>query len=90
MNSDSSCSNCPATWKKVLAFLIDFWGSFLVFGFMVAYFFGGLTEEGFKLDGLPAFFLFFLIIVYFIVMKKYFGGTFGKKLFGINQSKVKN
>lgn len=83
MSSDRSCSTCPSTWKKIGAFFIDFWGCFLIFGFAVAYFSGNLTNEGFSLEGAPALFSFFLIISYFVIMGRYFGGTFGKKIFGI-------
>ncbi len=87
MNSDLSCSKCPPTWKKVLAFCVDFLGSFLIFGFVIAYFLGGLTEEGFNLQGAPALVLFSLMIAYFIVMGRYCGGTLGKRLFGIAHAK---
>jgi uncharacterized RDD family membrane protein YckC len=87
MNNDQSCSTCPPTWKKVLAFLIDFFGCFFIFGYVIAYFSGGLTSEGFNLNGVPALVLFALIIAYFIIMKNYFGGTFGKKILGIVHNK---
>jgi len=86
-NPDQSCSVCPPTWKKILAFFIDFWGCFFIFGFIIAYFSGNLTNEGFHLEGMPALLEFALIISYFIIMKKYFGGTFGKKIFGIAKGK---
>jgi len=84
MNSNSQCSSCQPTWKKNLAFLIDLLGSFLIFGFIVAYFSGDLTKDGFELNGMPALALFSLIIAYFFIMKKYCGRTLGKKLFGIH------
>jgi uncharacterized RDD family membrane protein YckC len=77
---------CPPTWKKVLAFLVDIFGSFLVFGAIIAYFSGDLTSSGFHLEGAPAMVAFALMITYFIAMKKLFGGTLGKKLFGISKS----
>ena len=83
MNSNAPCPTCPPTWKKVLAFFVDFLGSFFVFGFGIAYFGGGLTHDGFKLEGGPALLVFLLIIAYFVIMGKYFGGTLGKKLVGI-------
>lgn len=80
------------TWKKVLAFLVDFFGTFFGFGIVVAYFSGDLTSNGFELEGLPALILFGLILAYFVIMNKFLGGTLGKKLFRISQSKpeVKN
>jgi uncharacterized RDD family membrane protein YckC len=82
------CSNCPPTWKKIVAFLIDFFGSFFIFGYLIAYFSGDLSASGFELQGMPALLLFALIISYFIIMKKFFGGTFGKKLLGIAKPKT--
>jgi uncharacterized RDD family membrane protein YckC len=70
-----------------MSFFIDFLGCFVIFGYILAYFFGGLTEEGFNLEGISTLFLFSLIVSYFIIMKRYFGGTFGKKIFGIVSSK---
>ena len=77
---------CPPTWKKVLAFCVDFLGSFIIFGSIIAYFSGDMTSQGFHLEGMPALLLFLLVITYFVVMKKYFGRTLGKKIFGIAKS----
>lgn len=87
MDSNSHTCSCPPTWKRVVAFLVDFLGSFLLFGVVIAYFSGNLTSNGFQLEGIPALFLFGLMITYFIIMKKFFGGTFGKKIFGISSRK---
>ena len=87
MNSDPSCSNCPSTWKKILAFFIDYFSSFFIFGYIIAYFFEGLTKNGFELEGVPALVVFSLIIAYFIIMKRYFSGTLGEKILGIVPSK---
>lgn len=75
-------NNTP-TWKKVLAFLIDTVGSFFIFGYAIAYFTGNINTDGFNLQGLPALFAVILIVSYFVVFNKYFGGTLGKKIFGI-------
>jgi len=74
--------NVP-TWKKVVAFLIDLIGSFFILGYIIGYFTGNLTSRGFNLNGGPAFLLFILIIVYFVVFNKFLGGTVGKRLFKI-------
>lgn len=87
MSSTHAGCACPPTWKKVSAFLIDFVGSMLVFGTIIAYFSGDLTSHGFNLEGAPAMLAFALMIAYFVGMKKLFGGTLGKKIFGISKSK---
>lgn len=69
--------------KKVLAFLVDFVGTFLIFGYIIAALTGNITSEGFDLNGGPAFMLFVVMIAYFVLMNKYAGGTLGKRLFGL-------
>lgn len=46
----------------------------------IAYLTGDLTEEGFSLKGGPAFMLFAIIILYFIVFARYLGGTVWQRL----------
>jgi|HubBroStandDraft_5_1064220.scaffolds.fasta_scaffold2879409_1 uncharacterized RDD family membrane protein YckC len=75
--NDQSCSTCPPIWERLWAFLIDFVGSAFVFGCIIAPFFKGLKEQT------PALLHLFLIITYFIIMNKYFGWTFGKRILGI-------
>ena len=64
-----------ATWRKVLAAILDFLTIFFVGGYVIGKFTGNLTDDGFKLEGLPALVLFALVIVYFVVGRKYLGGT---------------
>jgi uncharacterized RDD family membrane protein YckC len=71
------------TWRKVVAFLIDFLGAFFIFGFAIGALTGSLTDGGFQLEGIPALILFIVIIAYFVVMNKYLGGTIGKRILGI-------
>jgi uncharacterized RDD family membrane protein YckC len=73
------------TWKKVLAFIVDLLVSFLVLGYLVAAMTGGLTSDGFSLEGGPAFLVFALVVLYFVLMNKFVGGTLGKMLFGIKK-----
>ena len=73
------------TWKKVVAFIIDLVVSFLVLGYLVAAMTGGLTEGGFSLEGGPFFLLIVLVVLYFVLMNKFAGGTLGKMLFGISK-----
>ncbi|MFD1746657.1 hypothetical protein ACFSE1_14380 [Rhizobium helianthi] len=71
----------PSTWRIVLAAIFDFFTAFWVFGLGVAYIFGGMTEAGFSLNGAPALLCFALIVAYFVIGNKYFGGTIWKHIF---------
>ena len=68
----------PATWRIVLAALLDFLTAFFALGFLVASLTGGLTDNGFQLNGWPALLLFALIIAYFVIFNKFLGGTIWK------------
>ncbi|WHA39835.1 hypothetical protein [Agrobacterium larrymoorei] len=70
----------PATWRIVLAALLDFFTAFWIFGLLIASLLGGLTETGFRLNGFPALLCFALIVGYFVVFNKFFGGTIWKRL----------
>lgn len=41
---------------------------------------GGRTPQGFALNGVPAFIAFALIIAYFVVLGRFFGGTLWQRL----------
>jgi len=71
--------------KKAIAFIIDLFGSFLVFGYSIGLVTGGLTSTGFKLDGLPALLLFVFVILYFVLSKKLLGRTLGQMLLRIKK-----
>ena len=64
-----------ATWRKVLAAVLDFLTVFFVGGYVIGYLTGNVTAEGFNLQGTPALILFAVIIAYFVVGSKYLGGT---------------
>ena len=70
-------------WKKVLAFIIDLFGSYFILGYIIGALTGGISDGGFSLNGGPAFLLFALVVAYFVVMNKYLGGTVGKRILGI-------
>ena len=72
----------PATWKVVIAAILDFFLVFLLGGYIIAMLTGNTTECGFQLNGLPALVLFALVILYFWGMRKV-GGTVFRRLFGI-------
>lgn len=72
--------NYVSTWRIVLAFILDLITAFVVFGFLVAFLTGGLTETGFQLSGFPAILSFALIIAYFLLAKKFFGGRLWERI----------
>jgi hypothetical protein len=71
-----------STWRKVVAAILDFLTIFLAGGFVVGYLSGGLTGDGFDLNGGPALILFAVIIAYFIVGRKFAGGTMWQRILG--------
>jgi len=70
----------PATWRIVLAALLDFFTAFWVIGLILGALFGGLTENGFQLKGASALLCVALIIAYFVVFNRFFGGTIWKRI----------
>ena len=70
----------PSTWRIVLAAILDFFTAFWLFGYLVALVFGGRTENGFSLEGMPAVIMMALMVAYFIVFNRYLGGTVWKRL----------
>ncbi|KQQ46737.1 MULTISPECIES: hypothetical protein [Rhizobium/Agrobacterium group] len=80
MTEPATSSSQPATWRIVLAFILDFFTAFWVFGFLVATLFGGRTENGFELNGMPALLAFVLMVAYFLVFNKFLGGTIWKRI----------
>ncbi|MDU8926041.1 hypothetical protein RXV86_01450 [Alisedimentitalea sp. MJ-SS2] len=71
-----------ATWKVVVAFILDLFTSFFVFGYLIALITGDTTEGGFQLNGLPALILFAAVIAYMVLMPR-FGGRLWQRVFGV-------
>jgi hypothetical protein len=69
-----------SAWRKAVAAILDFLTIFLVGGFVVGYLAGGLTGNGFDLNGGPALILFAGIVAYFIVGRKFAGGTIWQRI----------
>jgi hypothetical protein len=69
-----------ATWRKVLAAVLDFLTIFFLGGYAIGYLTGNVTAEGFHLQGTTALTLFAVIIVYFVVGSKYLGGTVWQRI----------
>jgi DMSO reductase anchor subunit len=70
------------TWRKVLAAILDFLTVFFIGGYVIGSLTGNTSDEGFKLEGLPALVLFALIIVYFVIGYKFVGGTLWQRILG--------
>ena len=71
-----------STARKVFAAILDFFTIFFVGGYLIGKLTGNTTEDGFKLDGAPALALFALIVAYFVVGRKYVGGTVWQRILG--------
>ena len=72
-----------STWRKVVAAILDFLFVLFIGGYAIGYMTGNLTDEGFSLNGGPAFILFAIIVLYFIVFTRYLGGTVFQRLLGV-------
>lgn len=72
-----------STWRKIFAAILDFVFVLLIAGYTIAYFTGNTTEYGFRLKGAPAFILFAIIILYFVIFTRYLGGTMWQRLLGV-------
>lgn len=70
---------------RILAFVLDFFTVFLLFGYLIAKVTGNTTEGGFELNGTPALILFALMIAYFVVCYKFLGGTLWQRVFRIHR-----
>ena len=69
-----------ATWRKVVAGILDFFTVFFVLGYTIGQLTGNMTNDGFKLEGMPALALLALMIIYFVVGSKYLGGTIWQRI----------
>jgi hypothetical protein len=83
MSQDISQPKRVGTWRKVLAAIFDFFTILFAAGYGVAYFTGGLTPNGFQLNGGPALLAFAIIVLYFVIFSKFLGGTLWQRIFGV-------
>jgi hypothetical protein len=82
--SDKSVAAQPvSTWRKVGAAILDFIFVFAIAGYAIAKATGNVGEEGFELTGAPAFLLFAIVILYFVVFTRFLGGTLWQRLLGV-------
>jgi RDD family len=72
-----------STWRKVVAAILDFFFVMFIGGYAIGYMTGNLSDEGFSLKGGPAFILFAIIILYFVIFTRYLGGTLFQRLLGV-------
>jgi hypothetical protein len=72
-----------STWRKVFAAILDFISVFAIAGYGIARVTGNVDEKGFELTGAPAFILFAIVIVYFVVFSRFLGGTLWQRLLGV-------
>jgi putative Mn2+ efflux pump MntP len=82
MSEPAAAPKPVATWRKVVAAIPDFFFIFILAGYAIGKATGNTTEEGFNLLGGPAFLLFAIVILYFIVGRRYLGGTEFQRLLG--------
>ncbi len=68
------------TWKIIVAFILDFITVFFLGGYIIGLLTGQATEGGFKLSGWPALLLFVVIVAYFTLSGRLFGGTFWQRI----------
>ena len=56
---------------------------FGILGYLLAAVTGGTSATGFQLEGGPAFLYFLLILLYYVLMEAFMGGTVGKLALGM-------
>jgi hypothetical protein len=71
-----------ATWRKVVAAILDFIFMFAIAGYAIGHFTGNTTEEGFDLKGGSAVLFFAVVVLYFIIFRGFLGGTVFQRLLG--------
>lgn len=85
MSGQAAPAARAATWKRVLASILDFITVFFGGGMLIGWLTGGLTPNGFNLNGAPALVLFALIVAYFYVGRRHAGGTLWDRVFSITR-----
>jgi hypothetical protein len=73
----------PPNWKIITAAILDFLLAFLLIGTIIARLTGNIGERGWNLSGWPAAMPIALIVAYFTIGNRVFGGTVFKHLLGI-------
>jgi hypothetical protein len=71
-----------ATWRKVIAAILDFIFVFAIAGYAISYMTGNLADNGFELKGGPAFIALAIVVFYFNIFTRYLAGTVFQRLLG--------
>ncbi|MBV9347747.1 MAG: hypothetical protein JO245_07200 [Pseudolabrys sp.] len=82
MSKQDATVKAVSTWRKVAAAVLDFLFVFFIAGYAIASLTGNVGEEGFDLKGGPAFLLFAVVILYFVIFTRFLGGTPWQRLLG--------
>ena len=69
-------------WRRAIAGILDLFTVFFVGGYVIARLTGGITADGFQLNGAPALVLFVVVVLYFYLGWKKFGGTIWQRILG--------
>jgi hypothetical protein len=72
-------------WKRGLAAVLDFLTVFVAAGYGIAKASGSTTASGFELNGGPALLLFAIVAGYFVVGRRFAGGTLWDRVLGISR-----
>jgi hypothetical protein len=75
-----------ATWRKVLAPVLDFLMILSIGWFVLSTLTGGVDPDGYKLETIPAIVLAVVIIAYFWLGSRYAGGTLWQRILGTRRS----
>ena len=75
MPVDTAPAPRAATWKRVVAAVLDFITTFFVGGYIIGWGTGNLTDAEIKLNRSPALVLFPVMIAYFYISRPHPGGT---------------
>ena len=66
--------------RRFFAATLDFFTITMVGGYAIAWYTGNLTDSGFSLSGGPAFLSFGVVVAYFVIGRKYLGGTIWQRI----------
>jgi hypothetical protein len=72
-------------WKRNVAFILDFFTVFFIGGVLIGWATGQTTAGGFELEGAPALVLFAIIVAYFVILRRYAGGTLWDRILRIQR-----
>jgi hypothetical protein len=79
-NPEPAPKRRPAIWRIIVAGILDFLTSFIVFGYLIAKATGNTTANGFQLDGFPAIICYALMFAYFWFGTRNLGGTLWQRI----------